>query len=370
MSKRIKILFTIPNFDTAGSGNSVYDMVKGLNKALFDPEICCFHNRGEFFTKIETLNVKTHLFPFTTPYYPLITFPQRVLKISLFFRSLNADIIHSWHWSSDFSEPLAAKLAGIPFVYTKKAMGWGNKAWRWRSKLSTKIVAVNEEMIDKYFSNMHDKVVQIPLVVDTDYFKPLSKSYTSPEGLSFEKDDFVILSVANLVPVKGIEILLQAILKINEATIKVLVVGDNNNEYGIALKEQYDHHSNIMFFGKQLDVRPYLALADVFVIPTKDEGRREGLPVAPMEAMAVERIVLGSNVSGIKEVLKAFPECLFQASDVTGLADKIKQIKQMSFIERKALAQSMRAYVEKELSIKTFINEHEILYKKILVEKP
>ena len=45
----------------------------------------------------------------------------------------------SWNWSSDFSEPLAARIAGIPYLYTKKAMGWGSRFWVWKSKLSSKI---------------------------------------------------------------------------------------------------------------------------------------------------------------------------------------------------------------------------------------
>ena len=75
---------------------------------------------------------------------PDTIFTQNMDEIKNFFKKHQFDIIHSWHWSSDFSEPLAAKMAGIPFVYTKKAMGWGNKAWTLRSKLSTKIVVVNE----------------------------------------------------------------------------------------------------------------------------------------------------------------------------------------------------------------------------------
>ncbi|MBE9490445.1 MAG: glycosyltransferase, partial [Bacteroidetes bacterium] len=116
MNKRIKILFTIPNFNTAGSGKVVYDLVKGLDKSIFEPEICCFHNKGEFFKTIQELGVKIHLFQFAAPYRPFISFPFRVLKIYKFFKTHHFDLIHSWHWSSDISEPLAAKLAGIPFV--------------------------------------------------------------------------------------------------------------------------------------------------------------------------------------------------------------------------------------------------------------
>jgi len=368
MSKRIKILFTIPNFDTAGSGKVVYDLVKGLDKTVFEPEICCFHNKGTFFKTIESLGVKIHLFQFTIPYRPFITFPFRVFKIYKFFKRNQFDIIHSWHWSSDFSEPLAAKLAGIPFIYTKKAMGWGNKSWVWRSKLSTKIIVINEDMLLQFFGSMKHKVKQIPLGVDVLHFKPFPKKEISIEGFSINENDFVIVSVANLVPVKGIEVLLEVVKSINNAAIKTLIIGDYNNDYGKSLKQQYENEA-IKFLGKQQDVRPYLALADVFVIPTKDEGRKEGMPIAPLEAMASENIVLGSNISGIKDILKQFRSCLFRPDDVSDLSDKILEIKKMSIIERDALSKRMRVYVEKELSLKQCILSHEVFYESLLKNK-
>jgi glycosyltransferase involved in cell wall biosynthesis len=364
MTKKIKILLTIPNFDTAGSGRSVYDTIKGLNKNIFEVEVCCFHDKGSLFQEIKKTGVKIHLFQYTATYRPFLTFPFRLLKIYRFMKTNNFDIIHSWHWSSDFSEPLAARLSGVSYVYSKKAMGWGNKAWTWRSKLSTKIVAVNEEMLNKYFSSMMHKVVQIPLCVNT--FKPMSKSYCTPENLEFKESDFIVISVANLVAVKGIELLIEAVNSLNDNSIKVLIVGDYENEYGLSLKAKYEDADRIFFTGKRLDVKPYLAVADVFVIPTKDEGRREGLPIAPMEAMSSKRIVLGSNITGVREVLKTFPECIFEPSDIRGIAEKILWVKSMTENERQKLATAMRSYVEKELSIKRFIEEHETMYKQIM----
>ena len=176
MAKPIKILFTIPNFDTAGSGKVVYDLIKGLDKSHFAPEICCFHNKGAYFKTIETLNVPIHIFKFTADYRPYFSLPMRVLKIAMFFRTHQFQIIHSWHWSSDFTEPLAAALAGIPYVYTKKAMGWGNRAWTWRSKLSSKIVAINKDMMTSFFSKFKAKTLYMPLGVDTNSYSPLEKS--------------------------------------------------------------------------------------------------------------------------------------------------------------------------------------------------
>lgn len=365
MSKRIKILFTIPNFDTAGSGKVVYDLVNGLDKTVFEPEICCFHNKGAFFKTIEQLGVKIHMFQFAISYQPFITFPIRVFKIYKFFKKHKFDVIHSWHWSSDVSEPLAAKLAGIPFVYTKKAMSWGNKSWLWRSKLSTKIIAINNDMMTSFFFKMKHKTEQIPLGVDIDYFRPLPKSYISPDGIHIEKMDFVIVSIANLVPVKGIEILLKAVQQLEDKNIKVFIIGDDKNEYAEKLKLGFIDDT-LYFVGKQLDIRPYLALADVFVIPTKDEGRKEGMPIAPLEAMASGKIVIGSNISGIKDILKEFPECLFKAGSVRELDKKIEYVKSMTFDEREVLSKAMRTYVEKELSISRCVDNHNKFYKTLI----
>ncbi len=365
MTRPIKILFTIPNFDTAGSGKVVYDLVKGLDKTQFAPEICCTHTKGAFFKIIESLQVPIHVFDVTANYRPYASLPFRILKIARFFKAHQFHLIHSWHWSSDFTEPLASKLAGIPFVYTKKAMGWGNKAWVWRSKLSTKIIAINSDMRYQFFKNMTDKVVELPLGVDTNYYQPQVGDANLRAELEIDPSDFVVVSVANLVPIKGIEVLLDAIQLLDDATMKVVVVGDDTNDYGRHLKQTYTS-TNIKFVGKQINVRPYLAIADLFVIPTKNEGRKEGLPIAPLEAMASGCVVLGSNISGIKDILKQFPDCLFEGGNIRPLADKIIHFKEMPSKERNAIGNAMRQYVETHYTIHQFVVNHAHCYQSIL----
>ncbi|WP_048331117.1 glycosyltransferase [Bizionia psychrotolerans] len=250
--KRIRVLYTIPNFNTAGSGKSVYDLVKGLDREVFEPEICCFHNKGAFFKEVEKLDVKIHIFPFTTDYRPRLTFLLRVLKIRSFFKKHQFDIIHSWHWSSDISEPLAAKLAGIPYVYTKKAMGWQSRFWSIRSKLSSKIITVNTDMVSAYFSKMLYKIETFPLAIDVGTYKPMGSSTELQKQLGLLPDDFVIISVANLVPVKGIETLCDAVSLLQNPKLKVLIVGDDTGVYAQVLKTQFKDQNGLQFLGKKI----------------------------------------------------------------------------------------------------------------------
>ena len=61
-SDKIKILYTIPNFDTAGSGFALFQLAQKLDKKKFTFEIACTSNRGYLFKKIIKLGIKVHIF--------------------------------------------------------------------------------------------------------------------------------------------------------------------------------------------------------------------------------------------------------------------------------------------------------------------
>lgn len=368
MPKKIKVLYTIPNFDTAGSGKVVYDLVKGLDRTKFIPEILVMHKKGAFIKEVEKLQVPIHVFPYETRYKPFWSFPFRLLKVVRFFRAHDWDLIHSWHWSSDFSEALAAKLAGVKFIYTKKAMGWGNKAWRWKSLLSTHVIAINESMMTTFFNPMPKVSASfLPLGIDTDAYKPIKKATSLQSTYGIKADDFVVISVVNMVPVKGIEILIEAVIATQLQDVKLLLVGDDRSTYVADLKQKYcNSYPQIIFTGKQLEVPSFLSLADVFVIPTKNEGKKEGMPIAPVEAMAMGIPVLGSRVAGVLDVLKGFESQLFEAGDIEALCGLLLKFNDLDSTSRKALGLAMREKVLKTYDIKQFIASREALYQNIV----
>ncbi|SHI37576.1 Glycosyltransferase involved in cell wall bisynthesis [Mesonia phycicola] len=359
-NKKIKVLYTIPNFDTAGSGKVVYDLVKGLDRSKFDIAIAVEHNRGDFFKEVEKLGVPIFIQSVVTSYKPYGSLFLRIKKIASFIKQHQFDVVHSWHWSSDWTEVLAARIGGAKYVYTKKAMSWGNKHWKIKSYLSNFIVTINHEMVH-YFPKKKEQEL-IPLGIDMDYYSP--KNFDKKPNEKFQ-----IVSVANLVEVKGIEVLVEAVKLINDDAIEVKIVGDTRSDYAQNLIKSINkgaEKKQIEFLGKKPDVRPYLEEADVYVIPTLNKGRKEGMPMALVEAMCMATPTIGSNISGINYVLKDFPNLLFEASNAEQLAERIKLLKQQSEKERQNLGQQLRDYCLANFTMKQFINKHEDLYNQLL----
>lgn len=355
--RKIKILYTIPNFDTAGSGKVLYDLAKGLDTEKFEVDIACKNNKGAFFKEVEALGLPIHIIDMTVAPRPYFNLLFRVKPFRSFVKQNRFDLVHSWHWSSDWTEVLAARLGGSKYVYTKKAMTWGNLHWKIRSYLSNFIITINTEMSNYFPYKKQQKL--IPLGLDTEYYNP--DLFAKKE----ERAIFKIITVANLVPVKGIEVLIRAIQFLNNSNIHLEILGDDMGFYADSLKQQvkdFGLENQISFLGKHTDVRPFLAQADLYVIPSK----KEGMPMALVEAMTMGVSVLGSDISGINFVLKDFPELLFEASNSKELTEKILSFYSKTQSERQELGQKLRDYCVGHFSMEKFIKAHEKLYAQLV----
>lgn len=350
---KTKILYTIPNFDTAGSGKVLYDLAKGLDTNRFEVHIACHNDKGVFFKQIKELKKPIHFLNITQPYRPYLTLIARLKLYRKLLKDHKIDIVHSWHWSSDWTEALACRLSGVKYIYTKKAMTWGNKHWKIKSLLSHFIITINDDM-KAYFPWKRNQRL-IPLGLDTNYYSTKSLDKIN------DNQRFTIVSVANLVPVKGIEVLISSLMHLDHQNIQLIVVGDTRDAYADYLLNEVKKNDLIgivNFTGKQPDIRPYLSIADLFVISSK----KEGMPMALVEAMSMGIPVLGSDVSGINYVLKEFKNLLFEAGNSIELSEKINEIIEMGKIERNTLGNNLRNYVTDNFSYNKFIKNHEDLY--------
>lgn len=364
---KIKILYTIPNFDTAGSGKALLNIAAGLNKDLFEPQILCLHNRGEFFKEVEKSGIPIHIFDFIPKERPVLKMLKNCYDVSKKLCKIKPDIIHSFHYASNYTEAIAGRMSGAKWVFTKKNMSWegpSKNGWKLRSALASKIVIQNSDM-DHFFYPNSKKTFLIPRGVSIEKFKPQKPDSEIRRTLNTKEHQRVLICVANFVPVKGIEVLIEAfhILAPEFPDWILWLIGDDTNNYGQELHQKvnsFNLNNRVRFSGKQLNVCEYLDHAEIFVLPTLDRG--EGSPVALLEAMANGKAVLGSRVPGIKDQLENFPEYVFSPGNVSELVAKLEKLMNKTREDLTVIGEKFQNFVIQEYDLVNEVNRHEMFY--------
>jgi len=139
-----------------------------------------------------------------------------------------------------------------------------------------------------------------------------------------------ILFFGRVSPVKDIETLLKAIqlLKIKRINFKLEIVGPGERDYLTLLNhmvKRFGLEDEVRFLPAIYDVREKIKKLDscsVFVLPSL----REGMPQSLIEAMARERIVIGSDNMGNKDLIEHGKNgYLFEIGDARALAKYLEK---------------------------------------------
>jgi glycosyltransferase involved in cell wall biosynthesis len=140
-----------------------------------------------------------------------------------------------------------------------------------------------------------------------------------------------ILSVGQLQPRKGFNTLLTACAELRRRgfAFNCHIVGDGpqREDLQAAIRMQgLENEVRILGAVKQEHLLAHYQSADIFVLACTiaADGDRDGIPVALMEAMAMEVPVVSTNVSGIPELIRSMEEgVLVEAGDPAAVADSI-----------------------------------------------
>lgn len=157
----------------------------------------------------------------------------------------------------------------------------------------------------------------------------------APVGLP---EETVFLFIGRLIRDKGIQEYLQAcrIIKARYPHIQCLLVGPfDTNPTALCAEElqPYIDDGTVEYFGEQSDVRPYIARASVFVLPSYHEGT----PKTVLESMSMGRAIITTNAPGCREtVQEGINGYLIPIKNVPALANTMKK-----FIELPRLAIKM-----------------------------
>ncbi len=112
--------------------------------------------------------------------------------------------------------------------------------------------------------------------------------------------------------------------------------------------ERWEREGRLRYLGEAVDVRPYLARATAVVLPSY----REGMPRSLLEAAAMGRPLIATDVPGCTEIARASENAFLCAPrDARSLADAMLALLDLSADARAAMGRRSRAIAEREFDV-------------------
>lgn len=226
-----------------------------------------------------------------------------------------------------------AKFLDIPYSFTMHAsMIWLDPI-AIRNKLDSCqfCVSISEYnkryVVQEYGAKYGEKIHIVHCGID-----PESDSVAANDDRS--SDVLQILSVGQLNPRKGLHVLIQAckILRSREIRFQCTIVGEGaqREQLESAIDSgQLSDSINLAGAIPHEQVGRHLRNCDVFVLPcvVSNDGWRDGIPVALMEAMLYYRPVVSTNILGLPELIDdGVNGLLVEANDQEALAEAIERL--------------------------------------------
>ncbi len=165
----------------------------------------------------------------------------------------------------------------------------------------------------------YDEIEVIPNFISADQYARHENSVLRDE-LAADGEKLMV-HVSNFRPVKRpidcVEILSKTLQKGVKA--RLVMVGDGPERSAAHHRaKQLGINDQVSFVGKQANIIDYLAIADVFLLPSEQES----FGLAALEAMACEVPVVASRVGGIPEVVTdGVDGCLSDMGNVEKMSD-------------------------------------------------
>jgi glycosyltransferase involved in cell wall biosynthesis len=160
--------------------------------------------------------------------------------------------------------------------------------------------------------------------VNTDRFVPNPAVRAATRRQYQVEDRFVVIAIAQMIPEKGIDVLLRAMTHLPDRAMLWLVGAGRQAEELQALSRILGVSERVRFLGLQRRVEPFLQSADCFVLPSR---WKEAAGLVLLEAQSAGLPAVASRIGGIPEYVdEGRSGFLFTPEDAQDLARHLRAL--------------------------------------------
>jgi glycosyltransferase involved in cell wall biosynthesis len=286
--------------------------------------------------------------------------PLRIAQVARRERSsiINAHLSSAALWSS-----VAGRLAGIPTVATVRALNT-KTCYTLADRLIAVSGAVKEHLVQQGVAPERIDVVYNG--IDPRRYYEALPHHAAREKLGIPPDTLLCGVTAHLTAKKGHRCFLQAAALVSRsvANVRFLLLGEGPERGNLeALASELGIADRVWFAGFHEDVLPFYAAMDLVVLPSV---AGEGLPRVLLEASCLGKAVIGTDVSGVRELVRdgetgfvvppGSPEVLAGRMQVLLSDDEL----------RRQFGEAARSRVLTHFHVDTMVRQTEQVYERVL----
>jgi glycosyltransferase involved in cell wall biosynthesis len=372
--RKIRLAYVIKSMTIGGSQTHLTQVLRLLDRERFAPILYCLTGEGPLLETVRAVDIPVidggvhHGFKGGRGL-------AAVVPLARFLREQRTDVVHNYLLRANAIGSIAARLARVPVVLCSK------RGCHERRGLELALARVGNWLADRITVNAEavrefvhanercpkEKMVVIPSGVDTDRFRPLTGDGFKAR-LGLPQDRRVIGVVTRMRVRKGVEEFIRAVGRVRQAhpDVHAVIVGEVDLDDSLqALVSSLGLQNHLSLLGRRSDMPDVYAAFDVFVLSSHDEGMSNAI----LEAMAMEKAVVATDVGGTGEVVRhGHTGLLVPPKDPEALAAAINEM-----LAQPARAGEMgrlgRRIVEDRFSAHAMVRQMEQLYLDLVAER-
>ena len=369
----IKIAFVIDTIEspTAGTEKQLLLLIKALDRSKFEPYLCVLRTSEWLeneFSDCKLIDINFFSFKKLAGYF-------RFAQFILFLKKEKIDIVQTFFKDGNKVGIMAGKLAGVKtIVSTRRNQGYWHKnselfALYGLNRLATHFLANSyntKDWVTKAEKIAPEKITVIFNALEFAHFYRATdeqrKSFK--EQLGFSSDAIMIGIVANLRPVKSVDVLIKAASIIVQSYPEsgFVIMGEGTERAALEqLCEILKLNGSVRFLGQRTDIPHVLSCLDIGVLTSSSESFSNAI----LEYMAAGLAVVCSDVGGAREAIEdGVNGFVVTPGDYQQVADKIiALIDKESFFN---MGQEGKKRAIQLFSCQKIVAQHQCFYQKIL----
>ncbi len=369
--KKIKILYLITGLNIGGAEIVLRDIVQEINADRFQIVVVSLISTGQIGRELRENGFIVLSLDVKMKYDPRL-----LIRFLLLLKRERPDILHTHLFHANVLGRIIGKIAGVPIIISTIHNEYFGGRLRelllmWTRGLCDMTTVVSKKVsirmmklhivTEKTCRVIHNGILlnSFPLILPHEREK-----HRLQRNLNLFHPVFVC--IGRLTKQKGYEFLLQTIfiLKQRIPNLKLLIVGEGEERLSLEKKiKELQIQDQVELVGSQSIVRDFLAVADIFLLPSIFEG----FGIVILEAMACGIPVIASNVGAVNEIIQCeHSGFIVEPNDEYAFMKEIEKVLSLSQEEKIKVVSAARNVVENKFSIEKIAEEYQQLYEELL----